>query len=137
MKTFLFRSVIGIFYGGFLAVLLTYAVIFFGDQPTLDSSLFVKNSLGSLFCGWLFTVTPLYFEINSLKLSQQTALHFTTVSIFYFILAYGIGWIPQGLTNFLLFIAFAIIIYTVLWISFYLYFKNESKKLNDDLQHIK
>ncbi|MFK3960415.1 DUF3021 domain-containing protein [Guptibacillus hwajinpoensis] len=137
MKTFLFRSMIGLFFGGFLAVLLTYAVIFFGDQTTLDSNLFVTNSLGAIFCGWLFTVTPLYFEIRSLKLPQQTALHFFTVTIVYFILAYGIGWIPGGATNILIFLAISIITYSVLWVAFYLYFKNESKKLNDDLQHIK
>ncbi|WP_181350189.1 DUF3021 domain-containing protein [Thalassobacillus sp. CUG 92003] len=137
MKTFLFRSMIGIFFGGFLAILITYSVIFFGEQSTLDSSLFVKNSLGSIFCGWLFTVTPLYFELRKLKLSQQTALHFFTVTIVYFILAYGIGWIAPGALNMLIFIAIAVVLYSVMWTAFYLYFKHESKKLNEDLQHFK
>ncbi len=137
MKTFLFRSMVGVFFGGFLAVLLTYGVIFFGDQTTLDSSLFVKNSLGVIFCGWLFTVSPLYFEIHSIKLPLQTVLHFFTVTVVYFILAYGIGWIPKGAVNILIFLAIALVAYSVIWIAFYLYFKNESKKLNEDLQQIK
>jgi hypothetical protein len=137
MKTFLFRSMVGLFFGGFLAVLLTYGIIFIGDQTTLDSNLFVTNSLGAIFCGWLFTVTPLYFEIHSLKLPQQTALHFFTVMVVYFILAYGIGWIQPDLVNILLFIAIALVTYSILWTAFYLYFKHESKKLNDDLQQIK
>ena len=32
MKTFLFRSMIGIFFGAFLAVLLTNSLVFFGEQ---------------------------------------------------------------------------------------------------------
>ncbi|MFZ0370498.1 MAG: DUF3021 domain-containing protein [Halobacillus sp.] len=136
MKTFLFRSLIGIFFGGFLAVLITYSIILFGDQTTLDSSLFVKNSLGHIFCGWLFSVTPLYFEIRSLKLSQQTALHFVTVMAAYFILAYGIGWIPQGIASILLFTGVALVLYSVIWTAFYLYYKNQIKKINEDLKHI-
>lgn len=137
MKTFLFRSMVGLFFGGFLAVVLTYGVIFLGDQATLDSNLFVTNSLGAIFCGWLFTVTPLYFEIHSLKLPQQTALHFFTVIVIYFILAYGIGWIQPGVANILIFLIIALVSYSIMWTAFYLYFKNESKKLNEDLQQIK
>ncbi|MFQ3544498.1 DUF3021 domain-containing protein [Halobacillus rhizosphaerae] len=137
MKTFLFRSTFGIFFGAFLAILLTYSVIFLDDQTTLNSNLFVKNSLGAIFCGWLFSVSPLYFEIQSLKLYQQTALHFFTVMILYFILAYGIGWIPGGFMNILLFIVIALVSYTIIWTGFYLHFKNEAKKMNEDLQHIR
>ncbi len=136
MKTFLFRSFVGIFFGAFLAVLLTYAVIFFGDQTMLDSGMFVTNSLGSIFCGWLFTVSPLYFEIKSLTLQKQTALHFFTVIIGYFILAYGVGWVPQGFLNLLIFVAMTLVIYAIFWVAFYFYFRNESKKKNDELQHI-
>lgn len=137
MKTFLFRSMFGIFFGGFFAVLLTYSTIYFGNQATLDSSLFVKSSLGAIFCGWLFSVTPLYFEIRSLNLLQQTALHFFTVMIAYFVIAFGIGWIPQEAMTSVIFVAVALITYTVIWFAFYLYFKYESKKMNEDLQHIK
>lgn len=136
MKAFLFRSMIGIFFGGFLAVVLTYSVVFLGEQATLDSSLFVKNSLGTIFCGWLFAVSPLLFEIRSLNLLQQTALHFFTVMVAYFVLAYGIGWIPQGGSNILIFIAITLVIYAVIWIGFYMYFRNESRKMNEALKHI-
>ncbi|MCA0972071.1 DUF3021 domain-containing protein [Halobacillus litoralis] len=137
MKTFLYRSMIGLFFGGFFGVMLTFAAIYFGNLETLDSALFVKNALGSIFCGWLFTVSPLYFEMESLTLPKQTALHFVTVMIVYGVLAYGIGWMPQGVGNLLLFIASMLIGYIIIWTCFYFYFKNESKKMNDDLQHIK
>ena len=81
MKTFLFRSMIGIFFGAFLAVIVTNSIIYFGKQEVLDGQIFMKNSLGSIFCGWFFTVSPLYFENTKLRLSQQTALHFATVVV--------------------------------------------------------
>ncbi|WP_053220314.1 DUF3021 domain-containing protein [Virgibacillus senegalensis] len=136
MRKFLFRSLIGIFYGAFLAVLITNSIIYFGGETVLDGETFLKNSLGTIFCGWLFTVTPLYFEIRSLSLAQQTGLHFLTVMVAYFVLAFKIGWIPAGMTGILLFLAITLVVYTIFWFCFYLYFKHQCRKLNEELQHI-
>ena len=136
MKTFLFRSMIGIFFGAFLAVVVTNSIVYFGEESMIDGSLFLKNSLGSIFCGWFFTVTPLYFEIQSLKLWQQTLLHFITVAILYFALALLIGWFPLSLQSILSMITIFLIMYACIWIGFYFYFKNISTKLNEDLNKI-
>ncbi|MHA6259926.1 DUF3021 domain-containing protein [Sporosarcina sp. CAU 1771] len=133
MKTFLFRSMIGVFFGAFLAVVLTNSIVYFGNEEMLDGKLFLKNSLGSIFCGWLFTVSPLYFENMKLRLSQQTALHFGTVIVFYFILAFGIGWIPFTIKSFLFMLGIFIAFYCVIWTAFYLHFRNQAKKLNAEL----
>ncbi|MCT1401190.1 DUF3021 domain-containing protein [Paenibacillus sp. p3-SID867] len=134
MNAFIFRSIIGIFFGAFIAVMTTSALIYFGGQSTIDGLLFIKDAFGYIFCGWLFTVTPLYFKIRSLRLHMQTALHFLTVTIVYFILGLWIGWIQIGVRNFLIYLAISIFGYAIGWIGFYLYFKNESKKLNKDLR---
>ena len=136
MKTFLYRSIIGIFFGAFIAVILTNSVVLFSAMDMLDGQLFLKNSLGSIFCGWFFTVTPLFFENTSLRLSQQTVLHFITVVILYFILAFGIGWVPFTLKSFLLALGSFIVFYSVFWTSFYLYFRGQAKKLNAELQQL-
>jgi len=133
MKTFIVRSLMGIFYGAFLAVISTNSVVIFGEKDVLDGPLFLKNSLGLIFCGWFFTVSPLYFENTNLRLSQQTGLHFITVVILYFILAFGIGWIPFTMKSFLLMLGLFIVVYAIFWTSFYLYFRNEAKKLNAEL----
>ena len=135
MKTFLFRSMIGIFFGAFLAVILTNSIVYFGGQDVLDGPLFLKNSLGSIFSGWFFTVSPLYFENTNLRLSQQTGLHFITVVILYFILAFGIGWIPFTMRSFLLTLGLFIVVYAIFWTAFYLYFRNQAKKLNAELNN--
>ncbi|CDQ20309.1 DUF3021 domain-containing protein [Halobacillus karajensis] len=136
MKTFLFRSFIGIFFGAFLAVLMTYSIILFGDIRVVDGDLFIRHSLGSMFCGWFFSVTPLFFEISRLTLLQQTLLHFGTVFLLYFVLSFGIGWVPLDFTSALIAILLFLTIYLLIWTGFYIYFKAESKKLNEDLKHL-
>jgi hypothetical protein len=133
VKVFLFRSMIGIFFGAFLAVIVTNSVVYFGNQDMLDGQTFMKNSLGSVFCGWFFTVSPLYFENTKLRLSQQTALHFATVVVLYFILAFGIGWVPFTLKSFLVALSAFIVFYLVFWTVFYLYFRKQAQKLNAEL----
>lgn len=134
MRTFLYRSMLGIFFGGFISTASAIALIGFGGQTTLDGQAFILNALGFIISGWLFTVTPLYFEIRSLRLPMQTALHYLTVTIVYFTLGRWIGWIPIGTKNFFIYLAISLFIYAIAWIGFYLYFKNESKKLNKDLE---
>lgn len=136
MKTFLFRSMIGIFYGSFLAVLLTNIGIYFGEYEVLDGFLFFKNSLGTISCGWFFTVSPLYFEIQSLRLAQQTLLHFITVFTLYFILAYGIGWIPFTFKATLIALGIFLALYFISWIAFYFYFKRQAEALNAELEQL-
>ncbi|WP_188455951.1 DUF3021 domain-containing protein [Virgibacillus oceani] len=134
MKTFLFRSMIGIFFGAFVSVLITFAFIYFGGYETIDSGTFFKNSLGSIFCGWFFSTSPLYFELPFLKLHHQTILHFITVTILFFILSVGIGWIPFNVTSILITAILFIVGYVIMWLCFYLYFKHEAKKLNEELR---
>lgn len=136
MKTFLIRSILGVFFGAFLAVLVTFAFIYLGGNDVLNSSIFVKNTLGVMLNGWFFTVSPLYFENNNLKLYQQTALHFGTVIIAYFVLAFGIGWIPFTAKSALLNLSLFIFVYLIIWLGFYLYYRNQAKLLNAELDEI-
>ena len=136
MKTFLFRSFIGICFGGFIAVLTTNLYILYGGLDMIDGSLFLKNSIGSVLCGWLFTVGSLYFNNRNLQLFQQTLLHFFTVTILYIIFALTFGWIPLHIKNILLALVIAIVTYSIFWIAFYLYFKYQARKLNECLKKL-
>ena len=136
MKTFLFRSMIGIFFGAFIAVMLTNSIVYFGEKEVLDGQLFLKNSLGTIFCGWFFTVSPLYFENSNLRLSQQTGLHFVTVFVLYFILAFGIGWIPFTMKSFLLMLGLFIVCLSDFLDFFLSVLQKSSEKLNEELKDL-
>ncbi|WP_338448422.1 DUF3021 domain-containing protein [Niallia oryzisoli] len=136
MKTLILRSFIGMFFGGFITVVYSNVLILFGGFEMLDGSLFVKNSIGSILCGWFFTVSSMYYENRNLKLYQQTLFHFFTIMILYFIVAITIGWIPFTIKSILLTLLISIFVFTIFWFAFYLYFKNQARKLNDDLKKL-
>lgn len=136
MKTFVIRSILGVFFGSFLALLGIFAVIYFGKNEVLDAAILVKNVLGTVFCGWFFTVTPLIFENEKLSLPVQTALHFLSVTVLYFIVAFVIGWIPFTMKGFLGMLGIFIVFYAMIWICFYLYFRRQASKLNDGLSNL-
>lgn len=136
MKTFLIRSFIGIFFGSFITVLITNLSFLFSDLVVIDGSLFLKNSIGSILCGWFFTVSPMYFENRKLNLFWQTIFHFVTVMLLYFILAFSIGWLPFNIISFLLTFLISIAVYIIFWVAFYLYFKNQARQLNDELKKL-
>lgn len=135
MKNFLIRSFLGIFFGAFIIVVLTSSVALNG-QETLDSMVFLKNAIGFMVCGWFFTTSTLYFENPNWSLGRQTLFHFLTVIILYFVLAFGIGWILFNWTSFLIMLTVFLVFYALFWTAFYLYFRNQARKLNDELNGV-
>ncbi|MGG0668382.1 DUF3021 domain-containing protein [Sporosarcina koreensis] len=136
MKTFLTRSILGIFFGSFLALVTILLVSYLGEKDMLDAAILSKNALGTVFCGWFFTVTPLLFENEKLTLPVQTTLHFICVSVLYFIVAFVIGWIPFTVKGFIGMLGIFIMFYTVIWLSFYMYFRKQAAKLNEELREL-
>lgn len=136
MKTFLTRSILGIFFGSFLALVTILLVSYLGEKNMLDAAILSKNALGTVFCGWFFTVTPLLFENEKLTLPVQTTLHFICVSVLYFIVAFVIGWIPFTVKGFIGMLGIFIMFYTVIWLSFYMYFRKQAAKLNEELREL-
>ncbi|MCG7343191.1 DUF3021 domain-containing protein [Sporosarcina sp. ACRSL] len=134
MKTFITRSILGIFFGSFLALVTILAVIYIGDKEMLDAAILGKNALGTMFCGWFFTVTPLLFENERLTLPVQTTLHFLSVTALYFIVAFIIGWIPFTMKGFIGMLLIFIAFYSIIWLSFYAYFRKQAEKLNEELR---
>lgn len=116
-------------------VLITCVTVWSG-QETIQGGAFVKDAAGYVFCGWLFAVTPLFFEIQSLRLFQQTALHFFTAICPYLILATIIGWVPANLQSLLLSASVFLLIYVFIWTGFYLYFKREAQRINQKLNQL-
>lgn len=129
MKSFLTRSLFGIFFGAFLSIVITGVMVLNG-QETVDGGLFVRNSIGNMLCGWFFVASTLYFEIPTWSLLKQTAAHFITIVVLYFVLAYGIGWFPFTIPSFLLIIAVFAILYALLWSGMSYYFKHRGRKGN-------
>ena len=136
MKSFLLRSVFGIGIGAILSVFITMSIVVFGNESMLDGDLYVKNAWGSLLCGWFFAVAAMIFEMKSLALWQQTLTHFIFITVLYFIFANWIGWVPYHEGIFLTMIAVFVFVYLCMWLSFYLYFKRQASKMNENLDRL-
>lgn len=136
MKGFLNRSILGIFFGSFLTLITIFMTVYFGEKEVLDSSVLVKNALGIIICGWFFSVTPLLFELENFTLKTKTVLHFLCVVVLYFIVAFVIGWIPFTIKGFIAMLGIFIVFYTIIWLGFYLYFRQQAAKLNEDLNKL-
>lgn len=136
MKTFLTRSILGIFFGSFLALVTILLVSNLGEKDMLDAAILSKNALGTVFCGWFFAVTPLIFENEKLTLPVQTTLHFLSVTVLYFIVAFVIGWIPFTVKGFIGMLGIFIVFYSVIWMAFYMYFRKQAATLNEELREL-
>ncbi|MFZ4451449.1 DUF3021 domain-containing protein [Salibacterium aidingense] len=134
MKTLLFYSYTGISFGAFISVMVYFGMIGFGGYTELDGGRFVVNSLGNMFCGWFFSVGALIFAKEDWSLVTRTILHFFTVTILYFVLSFVVGWIPFTISGFLVAAALFLLLYIVIWMSFYVYFYYEMKKLNEAME---
>jgi len=135
MKTFLWRSIIGIFFGCFVSVIITCLLILNGEEM-VNGDLFIRNSLGSMLCGWLCLVTPLYFENKKLTLVQATFYHFGTLFSGYILSLFCFNWIPiSGVGVSISYLIF-IFVYLCIWFAFYFYSKNQMKKLNEQLNYL-
>lgn len=133
MKRFIYRSIYGIFFGCFVTVMFMILSTSISGIPTIDSNIFVKNALGSMIAGWYLIISPLFFEIDQLNLLKKTILHFIITVALNLIIIYFIGWLPfSGGQIFTLIISF-LLLYTVIWLGFYYYYKNVVNKMNEDL----
>ncbi|SFO92592.1 DUF3021 domain-containing protein [Salibacterium halotolerans] len=133
MKTIVYQSFLGICFGALVSILIHYGVILFGGVENIESGRFVLDSLGSMFCGWFFSTGGLIFAKENWSLTKRTIVHFITVTMLYFVLSFLIGWIPFTIWGFLIGMGLFLIIYTVIWFCFFVYFYYEMRKLNEAL----
>ncbi|SDJ16571.1 DUF3021 domain-containing protein [Salimicrobium halophilum] len=133
LKKVVFQSFVGICFGAFVSVMVYYGVYLFGGIESFEAPLFIKNTTASIFCGWFFSVGALIFALEHWSLAKRTVVHFLIVTSLYFILAIGVGWLSLTTTQLILGVLFFLVVYGLIWLSCYVYFSYQAKKLNDSL----
>ena len=83
--------------------------------------------------GISFATTTLIFEIDSWSITAQTALHFVITSVVMYISGFLCGWFPHTVRSTIIWFAIFIVIYVIMWAGFMLYFKKQTKKINEAL----
>ena len=83
--------------------------------------------------GISFATTTLIFEIDSWSITAQTALHFAITSVVMYIAGFLCGWFPHSVRSTIIWFSIFIVIYVIMWICFTLYFRKQTKKINEAL----
>jgi len=98
---------------------------------------FIQQSLGSIIVG-LACVLPSYiYQVERLTFLLQTAIHFAISLGAFIVVALFLNWLPTssiGITMLMLF--FSVLLFTLIWLLFYLYNKSEVKKMNKKIDEL-
>ena len=83
--------------------------------------------------GISFATTTLIFEIDRWSIVAQTALHFVITFVVMYISGFLCGWFPHTVRSTIIWFVIFIVIYVIMWINFTLYYRKQTKKINEAL----
>ncbi len=87
--------------------------------------------------GITFSTSSIIFELDNWSLLKQTIVHFIMTSIVMYFAGFACGWFPHNLASTLIWFGFFLVIYIIFWISFYLYYKRQTREINESLKKTK
>ena len=146
MKEFFKRAIIGFVYGVFIGQTILILESLAGGNGSFYpvSAYLLQHSSSQMaaviiqyfltgIIGISFATTTLIFEIDSWSITSQTALHFAITSVVMFIAGFVCGWFPHTVKSTIIWFVIFIVIYVLMWAGFMLYFKKQTKKINEVL----
>lgn len=131
----------GISYGCTFFVFYCLCCHAFGAEDTLSLIMndFVKHAVGCILVGIGFGSTPIVYLSRRIPYGAKIFIHFAVgMSVFYSI-ALSLGWIPfhpDRLLYTLLQFLFSCCCFAVIWFCFYLFYRNDAKKINHRLKEL-
>lgn len=143
IKKVILRGLLGFPIGVFIAYTITiiFSLIFAkGDYSPADPVL-VKECgsqinavlLQFVFAGILGAASAggsTIFEIDHWSILKQTVIHFLVLSLSMLPIAYFSYWMEHTLLGFAVYFGVFILVYTILWISLFFYWKGKIKEIN-------
>lgn len=145
-KQFIIRSCIGAPIGVMISIIITIIISLCTGHGTyypvpLELIDLCGNEISavgiqfvcSLLMGAAFGGASIIWNIEQWNLTKQTILHFVVICIFSFPMAFFMYWIPHYLYGALGYIGMFILVYVVIWLSFYISIKIKIKKMNENL----
>ena len=146
MKEFIKRAIMGFVYGVFIGQTIVILESLAGGNGNFYpvSAYLVQHSSSQMaaviiqyfltgIIGISFATTTLIFEIDSWSITAQTVLHFVITSVVMFIAGFVCGWFPHTVKSIVIWFVIFIVIYVIMWVGFMLYFKKQTRKINEAL----
>ncbi|MFD2044234.1 DUF3021 domain-containing protein [Ornithinibacillus salinisoli] len=126
------RSLIGIAVGGiFTFIALTILIIFDIDSSVKE---IWTHMLASFLMGIYFGLSSFIYENETWSPLKKTMIHFSLSISFYYIVALSVGWVPLNVVAIILSSLAFILLYSIFWTGYYIYFKKIEASLNKDLE---
>ncbi|HLR02690.1 MAG TPA: DUF3021 domain-containing protein [Virgibacillus sp.] len=132
IKETLKRALFGIAGGG-IATFIAVTVLMIKDIPISPTMMWFQM-LGSFIIGIYFGVGSFIFENDNWSRLKQICIHFPMSVIVFYSLALPLRWIPMTVRAILLGIVLFMAYYAIFWCGFWIYYKIQAKKLNEELK---
>lgn len=134
------RLAMGAFVGCFI-VLMVMVIGSYVNGPqnvTFSGYEVIGAFFGSIIVGWAFSLSGLIYEREDMAFPLQVIIQMFTGMAVLFVVAIYLGWMPVnlGIGPVITWIVIAIIIGTVFWLGFYMYYTLLAKDLNDKIKTI-
>lgn len=120
---------IGLSFGGIIFFIALTSYMFLEIEITLKE--LWLNLLGSLLVGIYFSIAVLIFDIEKWSTLKQTSIHFLASITFFFPVAIFAKWVPVEPSPLLICFLSFLILYSFIYLFFYLHFKRIERQLND------
>ena len=97
---------------------------------------FVKMAICSMIVGLGFSLPTFIYDDQKITKPLQTLIHLSIGFIIFGLVAFYAKWVPieSGIKEIVVFIILSILSTLAIWYCFYLYYKNEARKINDDIR---
>lgn len=129
LARFVIGFVIGVFVGFTIILIMSHKYEYNMDLTSYTYTYFTCGILGSV-----YTVASLIYQKDEWSLIKQTSVHLAITTPFLFMIGWLNGWLQISTISISIFIVIAILIYIIAWIGLYFYWKEEIKKINEELR---
>jgi len=134
MKSIFKRSLQGIVYGCTICTIISFIAVLLSDP----SNIYISQVIASVVVGIGWFAPTVVYANEKLGMGQKILIHFSIGFIVYFPSAFYAGWIPVqfGIWGIVASIVMMLIFAILIWFAFSMYYKNESRQINNKLKKI-
>lgn len=140
MKNILKHIALGIAWGCTIYTLISLSILFTAGDKFMDipASRAITHIFCSMAVGIGYSLPSMVYKSESLPFPLKVLIHMGTGTIVYAVSACIAGWIPTdgGFIVAVLFFALALLASFLIWLGFWLYYRNEAKKIQKKLKEI-
>jgi len=98
---------------------------------------FIHQALGSIIVGLACVLPSNIYQVERLTFLLQTAIHFAISIGTFIVVALSLNWLPtSSLAITMLMLFFSVLLFTLIWLLFYLYNQSEVKKMNKKIDEL-